>query len=103
MLAERWDTSETTSCQLAEDGDSLQELRSGVATVTAELQDGREAATETAEESTLGRDDAVLQLKLRGPLDRRLVLELESSGTTGATGGKGCQNIAVVCNTWQAE
>lgn len=39
LSAERWETSQTANRQLAEEGESLQELQSKIATVTAELKE----------------------------------------------------------------
>lgn len=55
-------TNQTASRQLADDGESLQELQSMVATVTAELKKWRKLGTETAEELKIAKEDVVLQL-----------------------------------------
>lgn len=61
LLIKRRETSETASCHLAEDGESLQESQSKIATVTAVLREWRKLATETVEKLKVAKADVVLQ------------------------------------------
>lgn len=65
LLADCWKTSETASQQLAEDRESLQELQSIVATVTAELREWRKLTTETVEELKVGKANVIFQFGVR--------------------------------------
>lgn len=64
LLAERRGTSTTASPQLAGDGESLQKLRSKVATVTAKLRKWLELATETVEKGKVAKVHVLLQSEL---------------------------------------
>lgn len=61
LLAEHLVTSKTASRPLAEDGESLQELQSKEATVTAEVRESHELVTETAGELKVARAGGVSQ------------------------------------------
>lgn len=65
LLVDRRKTSETASRQLAEDGELLQELQSEVATVTEELREWHNLATETAKKLKIANADVVLQTGLQ--------------------------------------